>query len=396
MTRRKAADGEGSFGYKTLQDGSKSWWARCPKDPKRPAERGEYHGGFRTQKEALDWKRKRTAEIIAGVGVNDKNLTVPYIVERWLREASRDKRETTMIHYRSNFNCTIKPLLNIRVNAITEDRIRKFIKEAGATSKRGDGRAWARTAFNNVRAAMKWALKEGIIKTNPMAGITFEYSSREKVRKSIPLADYVAILKAAEGKESQLIWRLLVACGQRKGEVTALDVGDIDFRTGVIKGGKQATGESHGTKVRMGTKTGEEPDIRLQPALLAGLKAHTAGRAKDSPLFIGPQDKKRLGFGTLGRWWKRDLKAAGLEDKGYVIHQLRHTYATVALDGGADMKAVSQILGHRSIVTTMNIYRDVSTATVDATNALVEDAVSRQLQLSLQPEAEDGQSEQSA
>jgi integrase len=384
-TRRKAADGEGSCGFRILKDGSKSWWARCPVDPKNPAKRGQYQGGFRTQKEALEWKRKRTAEITAGIGINDKAQTVPYIVERWLKEASGRKRESTMIHYWSNFNCTIKPMLNIRLAQVTEERIEKFVIEAGASSKRGDGRAWARTSFNNVRAAMKWALKMGIIKTNPMAGIKFEYSSREKVRKSIPLEDYAAILMAANGKESQLIWRLLLACGQRKGEITALDVGDIDFRRGVIKGGKQATVESHGTKVRMGTKTGEEPEIRLQPAMLEALRAHCGNRPDHSPLFLGPQNGKRLGFGTLGRWWKRDVKAAGLEAQGYVIHQLRHTFATVALDKGADMKAVSQTLGHRSVVTTMNIYRDVSAATVDATNALVEAAVTAQLQLSLQP-----------
>jgi integrase len=282
-----------------------------------------------------------------------------------------------MIHYWSNFNCTIKPLLNIPVRNLDAGKVAKFTTAAGATSKRGNGRAWARTAFNNVRAAMKWAHQEGIINSNPIEGIKFEYDGKEKVRKSIPVADYHAILDACEGKDSFLIWQVLVATGARKGEITALDVGDIDFRNGTIFSDKQATGESHGRLVREGTKTEEDATIRLRPALLEALRQHVGDRPADSPLFLGPQNRSRLAFGTLGRWWKRDVAAAGLAHKKYVIHQLRHTFATVALDGGADLKGVSKMLRHRSVVTTMNIYRDVKPSTVDAINVLVETALSR-------------------
>lgn len=376
-TRRKAMNGEGSVDFKILKDGSKSWWARCPKDPKRPTERGEYKAGFRTQAEAVAWRRKRTAEIMAGNGLNDKALTVPQVVDRWLREASARKRGSTMMHYWSNYNCTIKPLLNIKVNNLDEDRMEEFIAAAGATSKRGDGRAWARTAFNNVRAAMRWNHAKGYITSNPMAGIRFEYHAREKVRKAIPLEDYFLILDACEGRESQLIWQVLAATGARKGEITALDVQDIDFRRGVINADKQAMAETKGKVVRYGNKTEDDDDtIRIRPALMEALRVHTAGRPGNSPVFLGPQNKQRLTYGTLDRWWYRDLKAAGLERK-YVIHQLRHLFATTALDNGADLKSVSRMLRHKSVVTTMNIYKDVTPTMKDAVNVLVESAMTR-------------------
>ena len=374
--RTRRPNGEGSVGSKILKDGSRSWWARCPIDPKRPLERGEYKGGFKTQREAVDWKRKRTTDIMAGKGANNKNLTVPQIVEMWLDEASENKRESTMIHYRSNFNCTIKPLLNIQVRNLDPLRMQKFILQAAATSKRGNGRAWARTAFNNVRAAMRWAYQHDIIRANPIEGVKFEFQHREKVRRAIPIGDYHAILDACEGQQSQLIWRVLVATGARRGEITGLNVGDVDFRNGTINSDKIATVESHGRLVKPGNKTGEDALIRLTPALLAELRVHVGDRPASDPLFLGPQNKTRLAFGTLGRWWKRDLKAAGLDGK-YVIHQLRHTFATVALDNGADLKVVSSMLRHRSVVTTMNIYRDVNASSVDATNDLVESALSR-------------------
>ena len=55
--------------------------------------------------------------------------------------------------------------------------------------------------------------------------------------------------------------------------------------------------------------------------------------------------------------WKRTCAAAGVPYKS--LHSLRHTFATRALEKGIDVKTVSSILGHKDVVTTMNLYQDV-------------------------------------
>lgn len=55
--------------------------------------------------------------------------------------------------------------------------------------------------------------------------------------------------------------------------------------------------------------------------------------------------------------WKRTCAAAGIPYKG--LHSLRHTFATRALEKGIDIKTVSSILGHKDVITTMNLYQNV-------------------------------------
>lgn len=55
--------------------------------------------------------------------------------------------------------------------------------------------------------------------------------------------------------------------------------------------------------------------------------------------------------------WKKICNKIGVEYHG--IHALRHTWATRALEAGLDIKVVSQMLGHKNVITTMNVYQDV-------------------------------------
>ena len=55
--------------------------------------------------------------------------------------------------------------------------------------------------------------------------------------------------------------------------------------------------------------------------------------------------------------WKKACAIMGIPYKG--IHTLRHTWATRALEKGIDVKTVSEMMGHKKVITTMNIYQDV-------------------------------------
>ena len=65
-------------------------------------------------------------------------------------------------------------------------------------------------------------------------------------------------------------------------------------------------------------------------------------------------------YRTISRRFKRILERVDLGDDGIHFHRLRHTFATALIDDKIDPKTVAEMLGHSSIVTTLNFYRTVT------------------------------------
>jgi integrase/recombinase XerD len=152
----------------------------------------------------------------------------------------------------------------------------------------------------------------------------------------------------------ELMVRLMLQCGLRIGEVSALNVGDV-WRSGYVH---------PAINVRQGTTKGHHSrhvDIpeqlrALLDAFLTTYPVYFAGMSKDSPLFLGYTRKTRLG--VSGIW--RIIRAISVAALGRSIHPhlLRHTYATILLKY-TNIRVVQELLGHASISTTQ-IYTHVS------------------------------------
>jgi integrase/recombinase XerC len=176
--------------------------------------------------------------------------------------------------------------------------------------------------------------------------------------RSIPgvlSADEAAhIIDIQDGDEPQqlrdrLILELLYGTGIRVAELVGLDLADVDRSRRVIrvlgKGNKQRT-----------VPYGGPADIALQRWLDGG-----------RPALVGKQSGTALLLGARGgrldqraaRTVVNDATASTVGGNGLSPHGLRHTAATHLLDGGADLRAVQELLGHASLATTQ-IYTHVS------------------------------------
>ncbi len=186
----------------------------------------------------------------------------------------------------------------------------------------------------------------------PMFGRRLPRSLSEEETRRLLEAPDIATLR---GLRDRAMLSMTYAAGLRVSELVSLKIGDVDFSRGVVaafgKGGKRRL-----------VPLGELALDHLQ-AYLRAREAAPARRAKAAPrageplLFQSP----RGGALTRQAFWKivrRYAAGAGLRTAVHP-HQLRHSFATHLLAGGADLRSVQAMLGHADITTT-EIYTHVT------------------------------------
>jgi integrase/recombinase XerC/integrase/recombinase XerD len=141
------------------------------------------------------------------------------------------------------------------------------------------------------------------------------------------------------------------ACGLRAEELVNLDVSSVDFDA------EQLRVEGKGSKTRM--VPAGEPALRAVSRYLERARPALAAGDGDEALFLS-KSGRRLSTSDVRRRlrvWARHAAVQG----GVSPHTLRHSFATHLLEGGADLRAIQELLGHASISTTQ-IYTRVESA----------------------------------
>lgn len=154
------------------------------------------------------------------------------------------------------------------------------------------------------------------------------------------------------------LFLLELGTGLRLGEILALQWSDLNFQTGELRINKQVTlarGEMHITepKTKQSIRT-----IILPDSLLGVLKAYKEG-INSRWMFPSPvKEDSPLTHGFVRRRMQQTLEKAGCKKARF--HDLQHTFATMALEHGMDVKTLSAIIGHVSSATTLDTYSHVT------------------------------------
>ena len=216
-----------------------------------------------------------------------------------------------------------------------------------------DSRSIAK-AISALRSFFRFALDEGLIKNNPTDVLE---SPKRKLRLPEVL-DKTAIesllnMIAADnplGIRDRSLFELIYSAGLRVSEAAGLNLKDIDIETGMAKV------RGKGSKERL-VLFGNEAARHLR-LYLAESRSELAGSVNKSQAFFIGKSGKRLSRKGI---WKNYSKYAALAGTSSHIHTLRHSFATALLAGGADLRTVQELLGHRDISTTQ-IYTHVNTS----------------------------------
>ena len=207
-----------------------------------------------------------------------------------------------------------------------------------------------------VRSFFLFLERKGLTQWNPAADI-----ATPKLEKNMPtylLVDEVFRLFERPNKEKPLALRdlaileVLYSCGFRVSELEALTLSSIDFDERLVR----VVGK--GDKERI-VPIGRQALKAVKKYLEATqyLRRKNADISQSAPLFINFRGKGLSGR-SIGRIIKKYAIESGLT-ADVSPHSMRHTFATHLLDGGADLRAVQELLGHESLSTTQK-YTHVS------------------------------------
>lgn len=214
---------------------------------------------------------------------------------------------------------------------------------------RKNSRSTIARKLSSLRSFFAYLLRQGVLTTNPGELIS---TPRQKkyLPKTLTVDEVFAFIEQQGGSEvlvrrDRAILEVFYSCGLRVGELTALNIDSIDLQQGLVrvlgKGGKERL-------VPLGQKA--------RDALMRYLDFR-GERQVDDALFLNYRGG-RLSARSIERNFKKLLLQAGLV-KDVTPHSLRHSFATHLLDGGADLRAIQELLGHASLSTTQK-YTQVS------------------------------------
>ncbi|MDD4457401.1 MAG: tyrosine recombinase XerC, partial [Syntrophotalea acetylenica] len=200
-----------------------------------------------------------------------------------------------------------------------------------------------------IRSFFRYLVRQGALQVNPAETVATPRRERY-LPKVLTVDEMFALIQAAASDEpltvrDRAILELFYSSGLRVGELAALDVGHVDLAEGLVRV------RGKGDKERI------VPVGRMaRQALDRYLVARGAPR-QDHPLFLNYRGE-RLSARSIERNLKKWLLHAGIL-KDASPHALRHSFATHLLDGGADLRAIQELLGHASLSTTQK-YTQVS------------------------------------
>ena len=313
-------------------------------------------------------KEKLKTAIAESQDIEVRKSDDEYTVAAWLRTwyelyAKPNVRTATANRYQLIIETyTVPRIGNIKLKKLTTRHLQKLYKEllesgrihVGKSQDKGLSPTTVHSVHLMLHCALERAVKERLIPRNPCEDCVVP-KPRKLEMKILSPEHMKAYLEAAERRGMLPMFYLELVSGLRKGELVALRWDDLDIQGRTISVSKQYVRNPDGSLELTRPKT--ENSVRLVsiPQTAVDLLIQEHSKHPDSPyMFPSPLTGEMYHPDSVVNLHKKILKDAGLEHLRF--HDLRHTFATTALQNGVDVKTVSSMLGHFDAGFTLRTY----------------------------------------
>jgi len=352
--------------------------------------------GFTTKAEAQDALNLILAEQTQGTFVAATNETVGGYMDRWLEQVEPTLAESTFDGYKRKIRCHVVPRLgSIKLQDLDALTLNAFYADLLDEGRKDGKGGLAPKHVNNIATiigkALNDAVRWGLLQRNPapLADPPKGKSLNAPGHNTWSADQVGGFLKecAAMNDRYLALWRLLATTGMRRGEALGLRWSDLDLGAGTASIAQTLLCVDHKrlfstTKTVSGARL-----IDLDGGTIELLQRHKRRQAAELlAAGIGKQDHDLVFTQRDGSWthpdrisrefFRRIDRFERILDRGPVnsresarvtavdipkirLHDLRHTWATLAMRSGVPPKVVQERLGHAKISITLDIYSHV-------------------------------------
>ncbi|WP_458950588.1 tyrosine-type recombinase/integrase [Oenococcus oeni] len=379
---------------KTLKDGLKSYYFRIVLNGKPTHKRG-----FNSHREAVNAYRAYKVAEANGQLENQqvKRIKFNELAAEWLAMKEKDVRPSTYKKIEERYNLHVYPYFKgMYLDEITPIKAQKFVNGLAAKL------VGYTDSLDIVNQVYKKAVQYGYVKDNPFENVdkprakkapsrdTMKFYEVEQLRQFLNSAYQ---LYNKDHYERYVFFRLLAFTGMRKGEALALNWDDINLVDKTLSISKTVITVDSGETVSEEAKTKASNRVMTLDndtvSALAEwkLRQHELYKAlgyDSSPCsyVFNSSVNSFISLGKPRQWCRSIAKTAGLPP--IIIHGFRHTYATLAVQSGMDIKQLQYQLGHNDVHTTLQIYAEVTNKQKTETASIFANFVNQSNQISNQ------------
>jgi len=243
--------------------------------------------------------------------------------------------------------------------------VRTLRRYAAGLSERGVAPATIARRLAALRGLFRVQMELGAREDNP-AELLSSPKKAQRLPRVLKASEVAALLDSIPAAtpldlRDRALFELAYACGLRAEELVNLDLDSVDFDSESVRV------EGKGGKTRL-VPVGEHARTALE-RYLARSRPELAGERPTDPALFLSKSGRRLSTSDIRRrltgWARRAMARSPALARAHP-HALRHSFATHLLDGGADLRAIQELLGHATISTTQ-VYTRVESARLRST-----------------------------
>jgi len=281
-------------------------------------------------------------------------------IQRFLRflRVERNASDLTIKSYGEDLEALVEYLTEMqgqtpRPGDVTPLQLRDFV---AALNEAGYAPSSISRKLASLRSFYRFAQREGLADSNPAKPLRNPRRQR-KLPHFLTTAEIGKLLNAPprdepSGMRDRAILETMYSAGLRVSELVGVNDSDLDLEQGLVRV------RGKGKRERL-APLGRFAIRALRRWLTVRALSTRSQKGPEIPVFLN-KFGNRITTRSIGRMLEKYLKLTGL-DLRTSPHTLRHSFATHLLDGGADIRSVQELLGHKSLITTQ-IYTHVSTA----------------------------------